>query len=232
MYTTPRLQAVITALAQRHGMELSRTGAYLRLQQPGSGHLVLENIGAGRVSLTNYVPVSGDLLADPEVVLYTDYQAHEGAAQVWTPLEITQFFRGWRLAAELDAHGALLVHDPVLQAELADFCERVLAAELQRQGWLDSGVAVNVTRTPWTVEEMQARDIRPEEEPDTLPIGSGRRATPAFWPEPTVEEPDWDTLEQWLWEDGGCETSDGCWTDPDGTCPHGHPSWFLRMGLI
>jgi hypothetical protein len=52
------------------------------------------------------------------------------------------------------------------------------------------------------------------------------------WPQPTVEEPDWATLEEWLWEDGGCEASDGCWTDPDGTCPHGHPSWLLKLGLI
>ena len=52
------------------------------------------------------------------------------------------------------------------------------------------------------------------------------------WPRPTVEEPDWATLEEWLWEDGGCEASDGCWTDPDGVCPHNHPSWLLRLGLI
>ena len=52
------------------------------------------------------------------------------------------------------------------------------------------------------------------------------------WPEPTVERPDFETLEEWLWEDGGCEATDGCFTDPDGTCPHGHPSWFLKLGLI
>jgi hypothetical protein len=52
------------------------------------------------------------------------------------------------------------------------------------------------------------------------------------WPEPTVETPDLATLEEWLWEDGGCEATDGCWTDPDGICPHGHPSWLLRLGLI
>jgi hypothetical protein len=52
------------------------------------------------------------------------------------------------------------------------------------------------------------------------------------WPEPTVEWPDWETLEAWLWDDGGCEATDGCWVEPDGVCPHGHPAWFLRLGLI
>lgn len=52
------------------------------------------------------------------------------------------------------------------------------------------------------------------------------------WPAPTVDEPDLETLEIWMIEDGGCEASDGCWVEPDGRCPHGHPSWFVRLGLI
>ena len=53
-----------------------------------------------------------------------------------------------------------------------------------------------------------------------------------MWPEPTVDEPDFETLENWMIEDGGCEATDGCWVEPDGTCPHGHPSWFLVLGLV
>ncbi len=26
--------------------------------------------------------------------------------------------------------------------------------------------------------------------------------------------------------------TDGCSVEPDGTCPHGHPSWALVLGLI
>lgn len=52
------------------------------------------------------------------------------------------------------------------------------------------------------------------------------------WPEPTMDEPDLFILEDWMIEDGGCEATDGCWVEPDGVCPHGHPSWFLRLGLI
>jgi hypothetical protein len=43
--------------------------------------------------------------------------------------------------------------------------------------------------------------------------------------------PDVETLMEWEAE-GGCEAVDGCWVEPDGTCPHGCPSWLLVMGLI
>lgn len=48
---------------------------------------------------------------------------------------------------------------------------------------------------------------------------------------PTVEEPDMDTLEAWMF-DGDCEATDGCVVDPDGRCLHGHSSWLILMGLI
>lgn len=50
------------------------------------------------------------------------------------------------------------------------------------------------------------------------------------YPEPTVERPDFETLEDWMWNDGGCEATDGCWVEYDGTCPHGHVSWFIYLG--
>jgi hypothetical protein len=33
-------------------------------------------------------------------------------------------------------------------------------------------------------------------------------------------------------EDGGCEATDGCWVEPDGSCEHGKPSWLLVLNLI
>ena len=54
---------------------------------------------------------------------------------------------------------------------------------------------------------------------------------PTTYPTPTSDRPDLDDLEGWESE-GGCEATDGCWVEPDGTCEHGHPSWLLRMGLI
>ncbi|MFN8472276.1 MAG: hypothetical protein U0822_08810 [Anaerolineae bacterium] len=43
--------------------------------------------------------------------------------------------------------------------------------------------------------------------------------------------PDMETLMEWMM-DGDCEATDGCIVEPDGTCPHGHKSWLLELGLI
>lgn len=47
------------------------------------------------------------------------------------------------------------------------------------------------------------------------------------------DPPNLETLMQWDAE-GGCESAcpHHCWTEPDGTCPHGNPSWLLKLGLI
>ncbi len=53
----------------------------------------------------------------------------------------------------------------------------------------------------------------------------------AKYPKPTEPAPTLEMLEEWD-QDGGCEATDGCWVEPDGTCEHGHPSWLLYWGLI
>ena len=35
-----------------------------------------------------------------------------------------------------------------------------------------------------------------------------------------------------LVRDDCCEATDGCIVEPDGHCPHAHPSWLLKLGLI
>ena len=47
------------------------------------------------------------------------------------------------------------------------------------------------------------------------------------------EPPDLATLMQWE-ADGGCEAAcpHACWVEPDGICPHGNPSWLLKLGFI
>ena len=39
-------------------------------------------------------------------------------------------------------------------------------------------------------------------------------------------------LQRQLEEDGGCEATDGCVVEPDGTGDHGQPSWLLTLGFI
>lgn len=48
---------------------------------------------------------------------------------------------------------------------------------------------------------------------------------------PTVDEPDIDELEEMM-SDGSMQTTDGCYSDPDGMCEHGYPSWLLELGMI
>ena len=49
--------------------------------------------------------------------------------------------------------------------------------------------------------------------------------------EPTTEKPTLEELQEWEYE-GGCEATDGCWVELDGTCPHGHVSWLLYLRMI
>lgn len=51
------------------------------------------------------------------------------------------------------------------------------------------------------------------------------------WPTPTQAEPDDEELEEWVY-DSVVEATDGCRVEPDGVCPHGHPSWLLYLGLV
>jgi hypothetical protein len=47
-----------------------------------------------------------------------------------------------------------------------------------------------------------------------------------------MRRPSPEELQRQVEEDGGCEATDGCWVEPDGTCDHGQPSWLLALGLI
>jgi len=48
---------------------------------------------------------------------------------------------------------------------------------------------------------------------------------------PIPKPPSIATLEEWESE-SRCESLDGCWVEPDGTCEHGKPSWLLALGYI
>jgi len=52
------------------------------------------------------------------------------------------------------------------------------------------------------------------------------------WPEPETDEPDAETIEDWIFDRELPEATDGCTVELDGTCSHGHPSWLLVMGMI
>jgi hypothetical protein len=71
-------------------------------------------------------------------------------------------------------------------------------------------------------------DVDPDPDPDKLSL-PGLESTA----EPVLAPPDLETLMAWA-DEGGCEAAcpHACWTEPDGTCSHGQPSWLLKLGLI
>lgn len=52
-----------------------------------------------------------------------------------------------------------------------------------------------------------------------------------YYPDPTEPEPDQYELQEWVFG-GVARATDGCLVEPDGECPHGHPSWLIHLGLI
>ena len=46
-----------------------------------------------------------------------------------------------------------------------------------------------------------------------------------------VRRPSMAVIKEWM-ESSGAEATDGCWVEPDGTCPHGCQSWLIVLGLI
>jgi hypothetical protein len=98
----------------------------------------------------------------------------------------------------------LVIDNPSYQRALAHHCD-LWAARLHNQGWLERGMRFDSAELEFESEFS--------------------------WPIPTVEEPDDDQIEAWLMDDIA-EATDGCQVELDGTCPHGHPSWLRRVGLV
>jgi hypothetical protein len=55
--------------------------------------------------------------------------------------------------------------------------------------------------------------------------------TPQY-PLPTRKQPSMARLLRLMEAEGLVPATDGCHVEPDGSCPHGHPSWLVRLGLI
>jgi len=132
------MQQVIGELAARHGVDLTATGAYLRLEMPAFDRLSIENIGGNRVSVAHYYEQLGDLIADPEIVFFTSELG-------WYPIEITQVFTGWRKVASIDADGRMTAVDVRGQHEVAQFAS-LWARNIRAQGWLERGQLARVAR--------------------------------------------------------------------------------------
>ncbi len=141
MKTCKQLQAVVEALCARHEIDLRPVGAHLRLENGPFEPLVIERIAEHQVSVAHYYSQNGDLICDPDIVLFTGYSE-------WVPISIQQptvclmgrALGGYRVVAELSDDGSSIARFyPQAQSETASFCN-TWARNLKAQGWLEHAV--------------------------------------------------------------------------------------------
>jgi len=138
MKTTPRIQKIVTELAEKHGLDLTASDAHLHLENKPYEPLVIEKTGLHLVSLAHYYTQNGDLIPDPDIVFFTGYAE-------WVPVEITQMvFGNLRTSTGIwlteDRNKVQSFH-PKHQASIAEFCEDLWAPNLIDQGWLNAAKA-------------------------------------------------------------------------------------------
>lgn len=134
MNASPQMQALMEALAQKHGFDLSRPGATLALDLKGFDPLHITHLPNGCRSVGHFFKSQGMLVPEPHVCFFVDVQ------KGWIPINITQSLTGYTSYAELSEDGkTLLRYDPHGQADLADFCEQ-WARNLRHQRWLENAV--------------------------------------------------------------------------------------------
>ena len=56
-------------------------------------------------------------------------------------------------------------------------------------------------------------------------------SVPAHAEHSTVNVPSNRSMKRWVM-DGVAKATDGCRVEPDGSCPHGHQSWLIVVGVI
>jgi len=122
-------------------MDLKPVGAHVRLENAPFEPLVIERIAEHQVSVAHYYSLNGDLICDPDIVLFTGYAE-------WVPISIQQpsvylaghELGGYRVVAELSDDGTSIARFyPRALADLASFCE-TWAGNLKAQGWLEHAV--------------------------------------------------------------------------------------------
>jgi hypothetical protein len=132
MKTSKTMQAIITAIAAKHRLDLTASEAHLRLTNEPYMPLVIEKVGRHLVSVTHYRIENSDAIADPDCVFFTGYED-------WVPIEIQQVF-GYRRVAELNDTGTAIKSINLrAQADLASFTN-LWARNIKAQDWLERGI--------------------------------------------------------------------------------------------
>jgi hypothetical protein len=180
MNTTPKLKQFIEQVAQKQLFDLYQFGAYLRLDLDGE-RLIIENLGARRISIAYQLWRFSEWLTDPEIVVWIQYDlaAEKEPDGRWVPVELNQIQDGWHACAGFDPEGNMIAffrHE--WQAWLADFTETIVVPNLVSQGWLENGIKSDEPPPSYTIEEMRERgylivadlDLNDQEAHDDVPF--------------------------------------------------------------
>ena len=167
----PNFKAFVEELAASLGIDLYKAGTCVRLHSEACGYLVLENLGNSRISLTNYVQVGNDWIADPRVVVYADSEnGEDNHLEIgWHPMELCEFFGGWQLCADVSESGDLLVRDVDLMGEMANVIDDLITGSLRRQDWLHKGTLAQDAVIARTSEYAAPHEFFMDE-PDDVPF--------------------------------------------------------------
>jgi len=174
MKTAPKLKRFIEQIAHKHQFDLHQTEAYLRLNL-NEDRLIIENIGASRISIAYQLFLLDAWIAEPEIVVWTAYAPVREAARErqWVPIELNLIKDGWKACAKIDQNGNLVAfYHHEWHAWLADFVETAVVPNLIRQGWLEQGIKSDEPPPTYTLEQkrergyLMAEDVYPDAEVD------------------------------------------------------------------
>ena len=159
MDAVPKLKQLIEEVAQKHDFDLYQTGAYLRLDLERN-RLIIENIGARRISIAYQLFHFYDLITDPEVVVWIQQplSEEEEPREKWIPTELYRVQGGWKACADFTPEGTMnAFYRPEWQIWLALFVETEIVSNLTNQRWLEEAVKSDEPPPSYTPEQMRER---------------------------------------------------------------------------
>jgi hypothetical protein len=132
------MMAIITKIAEKHGLDLGASEAHLKLTNGSYMPLVIEKVGKDLVTVTHY---NSDGHADPDIMFFM-YPLG------WVPVEITQLslymfgreMGGYHHCAEIK-DGAIVTYYPHQMAGTAALA-RTWSTNIREQRWLQRGEKV------------------------------------------------------------------------------------------
>lgn len=137
MQSSSYMQQIVAQIAIKHGVDLSKVGASMRLDMPHMDRLCIERISHHEVSVAHYFEANGDLIAEPDIVFYV-------VNNTWYPIQIQQSITGWQELANITA-GVVEHVATRRQADVARFAD-YWARNIKDQNWLEYGTLTRVER--------------------------------------------------------------------------------------